>query len=101
MSDKLLQEYVEIGLDLGEYKVTEPPTLDSLVLASTAEELEDWQMLYIFSPIRPSDIPKTLDNYKDITTLFAVATVFNQRFKKGMELKSFSHDLKNTEVKNV
>ena len=101
MSDKLLQEYVEIGLDLGEYKVTEPPTLDSLVLASVVEELEDWQMLYIFSPIRPVDIPRTLENYKDITTLFAVATVFNQRFKKGMELKNFSHDLKNTEVKNV
>ena len=94
MSDKLLQEYVEIGLDLGEYKVTEPPTLDSLVLASVGEELEDWQMLYIFSPIRPSDIPRTLDNYKNITMLFAVATVFNQRFKKGMELKNFSYDLK-------
>ena len=101
MSDKLLQEYVEIGLDLGEYKVTEPPTLDSLVLASAVEELEDWQMLYIFSPIRPIEIPRTLENYKDITTLVAIATVFNQRFKKGMELKSFSHDLKNTEVKNV
>ena len=58
-------------------------------------------MLYIFSPIRPIEIPRTLENYKDITTLFAVATVFNQRFKKGMELKNFSHDLKNTEVKNV
>lgn len=94
MSDKLLQEYVEIGLDLGEYKVTEPPTLDSLALASVGEEFEDWQMLYIFSPIRPSDIPRTLDNYKNITMLFAVATVFNQRFKKGMELKNFSYDLK-------
>ena len=94
MSDKLLQEYVEIGLDLGEYKVTEPPTLESLVLASVGEEFEDWQMLYIFSPISPIDIPRTLDNYKDITTLYAVATVFNQRFKKGMELKNFSYDLK-------
>ena len=107
MSDKLLQEYVEIGLDLGEYEVIEPPTLDSLpaldslALASVVEELGDWQMLYIFSPIRPIEIPRTLENYKDITTLFAVATVFNQRFKKGMELKNFSHDLKNTEVKNV
>ena len=101
MSDKLLQEYVEIGLDLGEYKVTEPPTLDSLVLASVGEELEDWQMLYIFSPIRPSDIPRTLDNYKNITMLFAVATVFNQRFKKGMELKNFSYDLKIGGNKNV
>ena len=94
MSDKLLQEYVEIGLDLGEYKVTEPPTLDSLILASAVEELEDWQMLYIFSPIRPVDIPRTLENYKDITTLFAIATVFNLRLKKGMELKNFSYDLK-------
>ena len=101
MSDKLLQEYVEIGLDLGEYKVTEPPTLDSLALASVGEEFEDWQMLYIFSPIRPIDIPRTLDNYKDITTLFAVATVFNQRFKKGMELKNFSYDLKIGGNKNV
>ena len=101
MSDKLLQEYVEIGLDLGEYKVTEPPTLDSLALASVGEEFEDWQMLYIFSPIRPIDIPRTLDNYKNITMLFAVATVFNQRFKKGMELKSFSHDLKIGGNKNV
>ena len=49
----------------------------------------------------PVDIPRTSENYKDITTLFAIATVFNQRFKKGMELKSFSHDVKNTEVKNV
>ena len=94
MSDKLLQEYVEIGLDLGEYKVTEPPTLDSLALASVGEEFEDWQMLYIFSPIRPIDIPRTLDNYKNITMLFAVATVFNLRLKKGMELKNFSYDLK-------
>ena len=101
MSDKLLQEYVEIGLDLGEYKVTEPPTLDSLVLASVGEEFEDWQMLYIFSPIRPIDIPRTLDNYKNITMLFAVATVFNQRFKKGMELKNFSYDLKIGGNKNV
>ena len=101
MSDKLLQEYVEIGLDLGEYKVTEPPTLDSLVLASVGEEFEDWQMLYIFSPIRPVDIPRTLDNYKNITMLFAVATVFNQRFKKGMELKNFSYDLKIGGNKNV
>ena len=101
MSDKLLQEYVEIGLDLGEYKVTEPPTLESLALASVGEELEDWRMLYIFSPIRPSDIPRTLDNYKNITTLFAVATVFNQRFKKGMELKNFSYDLKIGGNKNV
>lgn len=101
MSDKLLQEYVEIGLDLGEYKITEPPTLDSLVLASVVEELEDWQMLYIFSPIRPVDIPRTLDNYKNITMLFAVATVFNQRFKKGMELKNFSYDLKIGGNKNV
>lgn len=101
MSDKLLQEYVEIGLDLGEYKVTEPPTLDSLALASVGEEFEDWQMLYIFSPIRPIDIPRTLDNYKNITMLFAVATVFNQRFKKGMELKNFSYDLKIGGNKNV
>ena len=101
MSDKLLQEYVEIGLDLGEYKVTEPPTLDSLVLASVGEEFEDWQMLYIFSPIRPIDIPRTLDNYKNITMLFAVASVFNQRFKKGMELKNFSYDLKIGGKKNV
>ena len=101
MSDKLLQEYVEIGLDLGEYKVTEPPTLDSLALASVGEEFEDWQMLYIFSPIRPIDIPITLDNYKNITMLFAVATVFNQRFKKGMELKNFSYDLKIGGNKNV
>lgn len=101
MSDKLLQEYVEIGLDLGEYKVTEPPTLDSLVLASVGEEFEDWQMLYIFSPIRPIDIPRTLDNYKNITMLFAVATVFNLRLKKGMELKNFSYDLKIGGNKNV
>ena len=101
MSDKLLQEYVEIGLDLGEYKVTEPPTLDSLVLASVVEEFEYWQMLYIFSPIRPIDIPRTLDNYKNITMLFAVAAVFNQRFKKGMELKNFSYDLKIGGNKNV
>ena len=101
MSDKLLQEYVEIGLDLGEYKVTESPTLDSLVIASVGEKLEDWQMLYIFSPIRPIDIPRTLDNYKNITMLFAVATVFNQRFKKGMELKNFSYDLKIGGNKNV
>ena len=101
MSDKLLQEYVEIGLDLGEYKVTEPPTLESLALASVGEEFEDWQMLYIFSPIRPIDIPRTLDNYKNITMLFAVATVFNQRFKKGMELKNFSYDLKIGGNKNV
>ena len=101
MSDKLLQEYVEIGLDLGEYKVTEPPTLESLALASVGEELEGWQMLYIFSPICPIDIPRTLDNYKDITTLFAVASVFNQRFKKGMELKNFSYDLKIGGNKNV
>lgn len=101
MSDKLLQEYVEIGLDLGEYKVTEPPTLDSLALASVGEEFEDWQMLYIFSPISPIDIPRTLDNYKNITMLFAVATVFNQRFKKGMELKNFSYDLKIGGNKNV
>lgn len=101
MSDNLLQEYVEIGLNLGEYKVTEPPTLESLALASGGEELEDWQMLYILSPIRPSDIPITLDNYKNITELFAVATVFNQRFKKGMELKNFSYDLKIGGNKNV
>ena len=101
MSDKLLQEYVEIGLDLGEYKVTEPPTLDSLVLASVVEEFEYWQMLYIFSPIRPIDIPRTLDNYKDITMLSAVAAVFNLRLKKGMELKNFSYDLKIGGNKNV
>lgn len=101
MSDNLLQAYVEIGLDLGEYKVTEPPTLESLALASVGEELEDWQMLYILSPIRPSDIPRTLDNYKNITMLFAVATVFNQRLKKGMELKNFSYDLKIGGNKNV
>lgn len=101
MSDKLLQEYVEIGLDLGEYKVTEPPTLDSLALASVGEELEDLQMLYILSPISPIDIPRTLDNYKSITMLFAVATVFNRRFKKGMELKNFSYDLKIGGNKNV
>lgn len=101
MSDNLLQEYVEIGLNLGEYKVTEPPTLESLALASGGEELEDWQMLYILSPIRPSDIPITLDNYKNITELFAVATVFNQRFKKGMVLKNFSYDLKIGGNKNV
>ena len=101
MSDKLLQEYVEIGLDLGEYKVTEPPTLDSLVLASVVEEFEYWQMLYIFSPIRPIDIPRTLDNYKNITMLSAVAAVFNLRLKKGMELKNFSYDLKIGGNKNV
>ena len=101
MSDNLLQEYVEIGLDLGEYKVTEPPTLESLALASVGEELEDWRMLYIFSPIRPSDIPRTLDNYKNITELSAVAIVFNLRLKKGMELKNFSYDLKIGGNKNV
>ena len=65
------------------------------------EELEDWRMLYIFSPIRPSDIPRTLDNYKNITELSAVAIVFNLRLKKGMELKNFSYDLKIRGNKNV